>query len=115
VYWVTALTQEKYAIELVEKVSMTKCISSPTPLSSSENLSLMMEHLLVQMTAQYMSIVGELQYLTLTRPDISYPVFPCFYYFTSKRIIRYVKGTLIVGITFQKSTSSLLNAFSNAD
>jgi histone deacetylase 1/2 len=33
----------------------------------------------------------------------------------AKRILRYVQGTLKVGLTFQKSSSSLLSAFSDAD
>jgi hypothetical protein len=34
------LTQEKYAADILEKIGMTKCTSMPTPLSSSEPLSL---------------------------------------------------------------------------
>jgi hypothetical protein len=34
------LTQEKYAADTLEKVGMAKCTSAPTPLLSSESLSL---------------------------------------------------------------------------
>jgi hypothetical protein len=34
---------------------------------------------------------------------------------TVKRILRYIKGTLKVGLTFQKSSSSLLSALLDAD
>jgi hypothetical protein len=34
------LTQENYAADTLEKVGMAKCTSAPTPLSSSESLSL---------------------------------------------------------------------------
>jgi histone deacetylase 1/2 len=34
------LTQENYAVELLAKIDMRKCTSSPTPLSSVEKLSL---------------------------------------------------------------------------
>jgi hypothetical protein len=34
------LTQEKYTTDILEKIGMTKCTSMPTPLSSSEPLSL---------------------------------------------------------------------------
>jgi hypothetical protein len=34
------LTQENYVTELLAKISMTKCTSSPTPLSSTEKLSI---------------------------------------------------------------------------
>jgi histone deacetylase 1/2 len=72
----------------------------------------------------YRSIVGALQYLTLTRPDLSYSVnkvcqflhAPTTTHWTAvKRILRYIQGTLKVGLTFQKSSSSLLSAFSDAD
>jgi hypothetical protein len=65
------LTQEKYATEIIEKVGMAKCTSAPTPLSSSEPLSLVEgSRLGPEDTTQYKSIVGALQYLT--RPDISF-------------------------------------------
>ena len=65
-----------------------------------------------------------LQYLTLTRPDISFSVnkvcqylhAPTTTHWTAvKRILRYLQGTLQIGLTFQKSGSTLLSAFSDAD
>jgi histone deacetylase 1/2 len=70
------------------------------------------------------SVVGSLQYLTLTRPYIAYFVNKVCQYLhapttthwtTAKRILRYVKDTIIIGITFHKSSSTLLSAFSDAD
>jgi histone deacetylase 1/2 len=104
---------------------MTKFTSSPTPLSSSEKLVLDEGTPLGSNDiTQYRSIVGALQYLTLTRPDISFSVNKVYqflhapttsYWTVAKRILRYIKGTLKVRLTFQKSSSSLLSAFSNAD
>ncbi|GJY96143.1 uncharacterized mitochondrial protein-like protein [Tanacetum coccineum] len=57
----------------------------------------------------YRSLVGALQYLTITRPDLSYAVnqvsqflhAPTIAHFQSvKRILRYVKGTISFGLTF---------------
>jgi hypothetical protein len=63
------LTQEKYATELLDRVGMRSCKSAPTPLSSSEQLSLTDGTLLgLEDSTQYRSIVGVLQYLTLIRP-----------------------------------------------
>ncbi|GKB85189.1 ribonuclease H-like domain-containing protein [Tanacetum coccineum] len=72
----------------------------------------------------YMSLVGSLQYLTFTRPDISYAVQQiCLYmhdprepHFSAlKRILRYVRGTLDYGLQlFSPSTTSLV-AYSDAD
>jgi histone deacetylase 1/2 len=73
---------------------------------------------------KYRSIVGFLQYLTLTRPDIAYSVNKVCQYLhapttshwtAAKRILRYVKDTINLGISFRKSPSTLLSAFSYAD
>ena len=75
-------------------------------------------------STQYRIIVGALQYLTLTRPDISFSVnkvcqflhAPTTSHWTAvKRILRYIKGTLNIGLTFRRSSSTLLSAFSDAD
>jgi hypothetical protein len=72
----------------------------------------------------FRSIVGALQYLTLTRPDLAFSVnkvcqylhAPTIEHWTAaKRILRYVKDTLKLGITFRKSSSTFLSAFSDAD
>ena len=104
---------------------MMQCASSPTPLSSSESLSLVQgDPLGPDDSTQYRSIVGALQYLTLTRPDISFSVnkvcqflhAPTTSHWTAvKRILRYIKGTLNTGLTFRRSSSTLLSAFSDAD
>jgi histone deacetylase 1/2 len=65
------LTQAKYAHDLLAKVGMLDCKSAPTPLSPSEPLSLHEGTLLgPEDSSQYRSIVGALQYLTLTHPDV---------------------------------------------
>jgi hypothetical protein len=72
---------------------------------------------------QYRSIVGVLRYLTLTWLDISFSVKIYQYlhaptiahWAAAKNILKYIQGTLMAGMTFQKSSSSLLSAFSNAD
>ena len=72
----------------------------------------------------YRSVVGALQYLTLTRPDISFAVNKVCQFLHSpttthwsavKRILRYVKGTLSTGLQMRKSNSTLVSAFSDAD
>jgi histone deacetylase 1/2 len=67
-------TQEKYATDLLTKVDM-ECTTCPTPLSSSEKLSFTEgSPLSPEDITQYRSTVDSLQYLTLTRPDISFSV-----------------------------------------
>jgi histone deacetylase 1/2 len=62
------LTHEKYKADILEKIGMIKCTPAPTPLSSGEPLFLVDGSLLgPEDSTQYRSIVGGLQYLTLTR------------------------------------------------
>jgi histone deacetylase 1/2 len=69
------LTQEKYASDLLTRVGMKDAKIAPTPLSSSEKLSAFEGDALgPDDGTRYRSIVGGLQYLTLTRPDIAFSV-----------------------------------------
>jgi histone deacetylase 1/2 len=69
------LTQERYAIDLLKRVNMSKCNAINTPLAVSEKLSVTSGHLLgPEDSTRYRSIVGALQYLTLTCLDISFSV-----------------------------------------
>jgi histone deacetylase 1/2 len=69
------LNQAKYARDVLSRVGMLKCKGSPTPLSSFEKITAYGGELLgPDDSTKYRSMVGALQYLTLTRPDISYVV-----------------------------------------
>ena len=59
----------------LHRVGMNNCTPCPTPLSSSEKLSLTVGTPLgPDDTTHYMTIIGAFQYLTLTRPDLSFSV-----------------------------------------
>ena len=119
------LTQEKYIEEILTRVGMKDCKPVPTPLSISEKLSLTEgEPLGYEDSTRYRSIVGALQYVTLTRPDIAFSVnkicqflhSPTSAHWTAvKRILRYLKYTSSLGLKFVKSDSTLVSAFSDAD
>lgn len=119
------LSQERYANEILKQVSMTGCKPVSTPLSTVEKLSAHEgEKLGVNDSSQYRSIVGALQYLTLTRPDISFSVNKVCQFLQSpsvvhwaavKRILRYLQGTVKLGLKIEKSPSSVVSAFSDAD
>ena len=69
------LTQEKYANDVLHRVGMSACKPVSTPMSTSEKLSAQVGTPLGPNDAtQYRSIVGALQYLTLTRPNIAFSV-----------------------------------------
>ncbi|GJV27335.1 ribonuclease H-like domain-containing protein [Tanacetum coccineum] len=72
----------------------------------------------------YRSLAGSLQYLTFTRPDISFAVQQvCLYmhdhrepHFSAlKRVLRYVRGTLDYGLQLFSFFTTDLVAYSNAD
>ena len=119
------LNQEKYILELLSRMGMKNCKPMSTPLSSSESLSAYEgEPLQEEESTRYRSTVGALQYLTLTRSDISFAVnkvcqflhAPTTVHWTAaKRIVRYVKNTLSIGLNFSKSSSTILSAFSDSD
>jgi hypothetical protein len=95
------LTQEKYASDLLKRVGMSNCKPVASPLSTSEKLSVHEGTLLGAKDAtNYRSVVGALQYLTLTRSDIAFPVNKVYQFLHApttvhwaivKRILRYVK------------------------
>lgn len=67
------LTQEKYIRGLLHKASMIDCKCITTPMASTTKLSRFGLDKLPQ-PHNYRSLVSALQYITLTRPEISYSV-----------------------------------------
>ncbi|KAM0964503.1 hypothetical protein ACFX2C_020548 [Malus domestica] len=74
--------------------------------------------------SHYRSLVGALQYLTFTRPDLAQAVNMVCQFMTSltdlhmhlvKRILRYLKGTLEYGLHYKKSLDFNLFAYSDSD
>src|SRR3954464_4084704 len=75
-------------------------------------------------TFKYRSLVGGLQYLTLTRPDLSFAVNKVCQYLSQpttihyeavKRILRYVRGTVSTGLHIRPASSCVLNIYTDAD
>ena len=116
------LSQTKYAEQILNNAGMLDCkpMSTPLPLKLNSSVS----------TAKYpdpsdfRSIVGALQYLTLTRPDISYAVNivcqrmhePTLADFDLlKRVLRYVKGTIFHGLYIHKNSKLNVQAFCDSD
>jgi histone deacetylase 1/2 len=119
------LTQEKYVNDLLKRANMADCKPVSTPLSTSEKLSIYEGDPLGPIDAsRYRSIVGALQYLTLTRPDIAFSVnkvcqflhAPTTVHWAAvKRILRYLKSCAKLGLKINKSFSFLVSAYSDAD
>jgi histone deacetylase 1/2 len=120
-----SLSQKKYALDLLCRTHMENCKSVTTPMCTQEKLSREHGRLLDDADAfQYRSTVGALQYLTHTRPDISYAVNKVCQFLSKptdvhweavKRILRYVKGTVATELNIRKSPSTLISVFTDAD
>jgi hypothetical protein len=119
------LTQEKYALDLLQRVGMGGCKPVASPISTSEKLLVSEGSPLGQHdSTQYWSIIGALQYLTLTRPDISFAVNKVcqflyapttIHWVAVKRILKYLKGSTRIGLKIARCKSLLISVFSDAD
>ncbi|CAL9022062.1 unnamed protein product, partial [Prunus brigantina] len=116
------VNQAKYARDLIKKASMVTCKPCSTP-SKPHHQVLKDEGIPLPDPTLYGSIVGTLQYLTFTRPDIAFAVNTVCQFMHSptdvhlglvKRIIRYLQGTLQFGVNFSPG-SMVLSGYCDAD
>ena len=117
------LMQRKYITDLRHRTNMFEAKPVTTPLPTSPKLTLHGGTLLDDGT-EYRSVVGSLQYLAFTRPDISYAVTRLSQFIhkatidhwnAAKRILCYLAGTRSHGIFIHKNSSFSLHALSDAD
>ena len=101
---------------------MVDCKPMSTPLEAKTKTS--SNDVLLKDPSYFRGLVGALQYLTLTRPDLSYSVNYASQFMHAPtvvhlkmvfRILRYVKGTIDIGLHFTSNTTLDLCAFSDAD
>nr|GEU89148.1 ribonuclease H-like domain-containing protein [Tanacetum cinerariifolium] len=116
------ISQKKYVVEILDRAHMVNCNPIWTPIDTESKLGSDGDP--VSDPTLYRSLAGSLQYLTFTRPNISYAVQQvCLYmhdpresHFDSlKRILRYVRGTLGYGLQLFSSSTTNLVAYSDAD
>lgn len=102
---------------------MQDCKPSKTPVMSGSKLSLHSGSTLSD-PHEYRQVVGALQYLTITCPDLSYAVNQVCQFMHApttehlqavKRILRYLKNSVGAGIILKPAPLSLVVAFSNVD
>nr|GEX10193.1 copia protein [Tanacetum cinerariifolium] len=105
-----------------ERAHMLNCNPCKTPVDADTKLGPHGSH--VEDPSFYRSLAVALQYLTFTRPHLSYAVQQiCLYmhdprepHFTAlKRILCYIRGTLDHGLQLYASSTSQLVAYSDAD
>lgn len=117
------LSQHNYTDDILNRADMTGCNPCTTPVDSKTKLAAQ-DSSPVKDPSLYRSLVGALQYLTFTRPDISFAVQQiCLFmhdprenhFAALKRILRYLKGTISHGFQLRKSPITNLVAYSDAD
>ncbi|KAJ9549004.1 hypothetical protein OSB04_021547 [Centaurea solstitialis] len=117
------LSQRKYITDLLESTHMINAKPVQTPMASSTVLSATDGRDLAD-PKLYRSVVGSLQYLSFTRPDISFAVNKVCQFLHApkdshwsavKRILRYLKHTMHHGLLIRKSATPQLRVFSDTE
>ena len=107
--------QTKYATNLLAEFAMIDFKPCKTPCSPNQHL-LPNDSPFLPNPTSYQSLVDALQYPTFTRPDLSFAIQQACQYMgnptqnhfqASKRILRYIRGTLHYGVAFTPGYPSL--------
>jgi hypothetical protein len=115
--------QWQYALDILERAGMTDCKPCSTPVDTQAKLSADLDDPVADPTA-YRSLAGALQYLTFTRPDLTYAVQQvCLHMHDPqeshlaalKRLLRCVRGTVDLGLVLHRSSSVELVVYTDAD
>ncbi|XP_062013804.1 secreted RxLR effector protein 161-like [Rosa rugosa] len=117
------ICQRKYAKEVLERFGMEKSNSSRNPIVPG--FKLMKDESGVKVDAtMYKQVVGCLMYLAATRPDLMYVISLISRFMGSptelhmqavKRVLRYLKGTVDLGILYKRNGNEKLEAYTDSD
>lgn len=117
------LMQQKYIIDLLKKANTSDAKPVSTPLATTPRLSLTSGSPLAD-PREHQQIIGSLQYLAFTRPDIAFGVNKLsqfmhrptdIHWQAAKRILRYLTGTPSHDIFISTRYPLILHSFSDAD
>ncbi|GJT98932.1 retrovirus-related pol polyprotein from transposon TNT 1-94 [Tanacetum coccineum] len=117
------INEAKYTLEILKKHRMDKCDSIGTPMATKPKLDTDLSGPPVDQT-RYHSMIRSLIYLTSSRSDIVQVVCYCARYQPRptekhikevKRIFRYLKGTIDMGLWYPKDSGFELTLFSDVD
>lgn len=104
------LCQSQYAQEVLKRFKMWEANGVKNPIVPRTKLMKLTAGKDVDST-KYMSLIGSLMYLTVTRPDLMYVVSLLARFMAqpkeehmavAKRVLRYIKGTISYGLHYQK-------------
>nr|GEW43900.1 retrovirus-related Pol polyprotein from transposon TNT 1-94 [Tanacetum cinerariifolium] len=117
------LNQSKYILDILKRFGMENCDTVSTPMVEQAKLKLDLVGKPVDHT-DYRSMIGLLMYVTLSRPDIMFATCMCarnqekpneHLVSAVKKIFRYLKGTINLGLWYPKDSGFDLTAYSDAD
>lgn len=117
------LTQSRYISDLLKRTGMEDAKACSSPMVVAPTLSKTMGTSLSD-GQPYRQVVGALQYLSMTRPDIAFSVNKLCQFMHAptdehwkavKRLLRYLKGTMSYGLFFDKACSLQLQCFTDSD
>ncbi|KAK2380773.1 putative mitochondrial protein [Trifolium repens] len=118
-----AISQRKYALDILEETGLMDCKPVDTPMDPNVKL-LPDQGEPYSDPSRYRRLVGKLNYLTLTRPDISFPVSvvsqflnsPCDSHWNAVvRILKYIKRAPGKGLVFTDNGHTNIVGYSDAD
>ncbi|CAM8889721.1 unnamed protein product [Rhodiola kirilowii] len=119
----TFINQRKYALELIKDAGLLGCKPSSLPMDTKHKLSLSTSPAIVDPT-KYKRLVGQLIYLTVTRPDLAYPVHILSQFMHEPReehlkaahkVLRYLKLAPAQGLLYPANQHLVLKAYYDAD
>ena len=117
------LSQRQYMLDILDRAGMAECKPCSTPVDTNPKVAAADGPPVADAT-DFRSLAGALQYLTFTRPDIAYAVQQvCLHMHDPrephlaalKRILRYVRGTLHLGLLLRPSPATDLVVYTDAD
>ncbi|KAJ9693611.1 hypothetical protein PVL29_009531 [Vitis rotundifolia] len=117
------MSQRKYALDILEETGMLEYKPVDTPMDPNVKLVPGQGERLRD-PGRYRRLVGKLNYLTITRPDISFPVSvvsqflqsPCDNHWDAViHILRYIKGTLGQGMLYEDRGHTQIVGYTDVD
>ncbi|GJS20406.1 retrovirus-related pol polyprotein from transposon TNT 1-94 [Tanacetum coccineum] len=117
------INQSNYALEIIKKYGMLSSDPVDTPMVDKSKLDKDLQGKPVDPT-HYHGMIGSLMYLTSSRTDLAFVVCMCTRYQAKptekhlhavKRIFRYLKGTIDMGLWYSKDSCITLTTYADAN
>lgn len=115
------ICKKKFMLDLLKDTGFLTCKPTATPISN--DCRLQKEGKLINDSSSYRRLIGKMLYLTITRPDIAYPVQQLSQFldcpteehvFAAYRVLRYIKGSIDHVLFYSSQSICKLTAFTNS-